>query len=176
MEAQGMWRYTSHLTAALGGGEWSASVDGRISPDNKAPETNGEYSQGGLQSWSGSFVEGINFLTQSGTEPRSLECSIRRQVTTLTVLYRLPRRENNNKMDLRGTTWHGERCIHLVQDTVNVRHLRTMQWVFVCQQTRRIFRLLQLLKEDITPCSYLSMAVQVLKIFTDIYYTVLQCC
>jgi len=44
MEAQGMWRYTSLLTAALGGGEWSVSVDGRISPDNKAPETNEEYS------------------------------------------------------------------------------------------------------------------------------------
>jgi len=78
-------------------------------------------------------------------------------------------------MDLRVTTWHGERCIHLVQDTVNVRHLQTMQWVFVCHQTRRIFRLPQLLKEDITPCSYLFIAVNVLYIFTDIYCTVLQC-
>jgi hypothetical protein len=71
-------------------------------------------------------------------------------------------------MDLGGTTWHGERCIHPVQDMVSVRHLRKMQWVFGCHQTRRIFRLPQLLKKDITQCSYLYIAVKILKIFTDI--------
>jgi hypothetical protein len=33
---------TINLDTRWGGGEWSASVDGRFSPDNKAPEPNEE--------------------------------------------------------------------------------------------------------------------------------------
>ena len=93
----------------------------------------------GLQSWSGRILEGINFLTLPGTEPRFLECSARRLVTTPTTLSRLRRREDNNKMDLGGKTWHGVGCIHLVQDRLSIRHFRTVQRVFGCHQTRRIF-------------------------------------
>ena len=57
------------------------------------PPKSKKNNQGGLQNWSGRFVEGINFLPQSGTEPRFLEFSVRRQVITPPILYRLPRRE-----------------------------------------------------------------------------------
>jgi hypothetical protein len=51
--AKGERKYSSFLTSALEGGEWSASRSGRALPPGMDPRYPLERRQGGTQSWSG---------------------------------------------------------------------------------------------------------------------------
>jgi hypothetical protein len=76
----GEWIYSSthSLTSALDGGEWSASLPGRFTPQGKSLWYPFDRRLGGPQSQSGHGSEEKNFQPLPGLEPLIIQSEVRR--------------------------------------------------------------------------------------------------